>query len=219
VARRLVRAAAVGPGDLVFDLGAGAGAITLPLARTGARVLAVERDPRVAHRLAADLEQHDNVRVITGDALSVPLPGRPFVVVANIPFAITTAIVRRLVGSPMTGAHLVVERGAARRLCAAVPGRPELLGWQAAVEFQWLWPVPAHCFRPPPAVDGAVLRMRRRPQPPPRELASLLRYAFRSPHAPASRVVGRAAARRAGIEPGTPVLAVTATQWLATLRP
>jgi 23S rRNA (adenine-N6)-dimethyltransferase len=219
VARRLVRAAAVGPGDLVFDLGAGGGAITLPLARTGARVVAVERDVRVARRLDAHLERHDNVRVITGDALTVPLPGRPFVVVANIPFAITTAVVRRLIASPMSGAHLVVQRGAARRLSAAAPGRPELLGWQAAFDFQRLWSVPAHCFRPSPAVDGAVLRMRRRPQPPPRELASLLRYAFRSPHAPASRVLGRAVARRAGITPGTPIIAVTATQWLATLRP
>lgn len=219
MARRVVRAADVRPGDLVVDLGAGAGAITVPLARTGARVLAVERDGRVARRLAAHVEPHQNVRVVIGDALSIPLPGRSFVVVANIPFAITAALVRRLVASPMSGAHLVVERGAALRLCASAPGRSEPLAWQAAFEFQRLWPVPAHCFRPPPAVDGAVARLRRRPQPPPRELAALLRYAFRSPHAPASRVVGRAAARRAGIEPGTPILAVTATQWLAALRP
>jgi 23S rRNA (adenine-N6)-dimethyltransferase len=139
-------------------------------------------------------------------------------VVANIPFAITAAVVRRLVDTPMSGGHLVVEEGAARRFCAAAPGRVELLAWQAVFEFRRLWPVPARCFRPPPAVDAAVLRLRRRAQPPPGELTALLRRAYRFPDAPASRVVGRAAARRAGIEPGAPVVAVTASQWLAVLR-
>src|SRR5262245_27577607 len=80
LATRLVRQSPVGPHDLVFDLGAGLGAITAPLARIGARIIAVERDPRLAARLTRRLADHPNVSVITADALTVPLPRRPYLV-------------------------------------------------------------------------------------------------------------------------------------------
>jgi 23S rRNA (adenine-N6)-dimethyltransferase len=164
-ARRLVRAAGITADDLVFDLGAGRGAVTLPLACTGARVIAVERDPRLAARLARRVAGLPNVSVVAGDALTVPLPGRPYRVVANIPFGITTALLRRLLGTRLAGADLVVELGAGRRLAAARPDRAELVRWRARFDIA-LGPVlPARCFRPPPAVDAVVLRLRRRRQP------------------------------------------------------
>jgi 23S rRNA (adenine-N6)-dimethyltransferase len=161
LAARLVRDAAVDPADLVFDLGAGFGALTLPLARTGARVVAVERQPWVARALAARTARYPNVTVVTGDAMEVPLPRRPFRVVANIPFAITTGLLRRLVASRMAAADLVVEAGAARRLTADADRR-ELAAWHRRFEFTVAGVIPARCFRPPPRVDAAILRLRRR---------------------------------------------------------
>jgi 23S rRNA (adenine-N6)-dimethyltransferase len=162
VARRLVHAAGITAADLVLDLGAGRGAVTLPLDRTGARVIAVERDPRLAARLERRVAGLPNVSVVAGDALTLPLPRRPYRVVANIPFGIGTALLRRLVASSLSGADLVVQLGFGRRLAAARPDRPEVVRWRVPFDVT-LGPVlPARCFRPAPAVDAVVLRLRRR---------------------------------------------------------
>jgi 23S rRNA (adenine-N6)-dimethyltransferase len=218
VGARLVRQSPVTPGDLVLDLGAGAGALTVPLARMGARVIAVERDERAARRLVGRMARYPNVTVVSGDALTVPLPHRPYLVVANIPFGVTTALLRRLLDSPLTAADLVVERGAGRLLTAARPGRAELLCWQTAFRLSRGATLPSTAFRPPPSVDALVLRVRRRPQPPPAGLGTLLRHAYRSAAAPIGRVVGRAAARQAGLDPHLPVAQLTADDWLSLGR-
>jgi 23S rRNA (adenine-N6)-dimethyltransferase len=218
VAARLVRQSPVTPGDLVLDLGAGAGALTLPLARTGARVIAVERDERTARRLTGRVAAYPNVTVVAADALTVLLPRRPYLVVANIPFGITTALLRRLLDSPLTAADLVVERGAGRLLTAARPGRAELLRWQATFRLTRGATLPAAVFHPRPTVDALVLRIHRRPQPPPAQLTTMLRRAYRSATAPIGRVVGRTAARQAGLDPRLPVAQLTADDWLSLAR-
>lgn len=169
VARRLVGAAALGPGDLVLDLGAGPGTLTLPLARTGARVIAVERDPRLARKLARRTADDPAVRVVEADLRTVPLPRRPYAVVANLPFATGTDLLRRLLGdgrSALTGADLLVEWGFARRLtdagAAHGSGGAEVARWHRRWRLDLVGRVPATAFSPPPRVDAAHLSVRRR---------------------------------------------------------
>jgi 23S rRNA (adenine-N6)-dimethyltransferase len=162
LARRLVRDADVHATDLVLDIGAGLGAVTRPLARTGARVIAVERDQRTARRLATRTAELSNVTVITGDALLVPLPHRPYRVVSNIPFAITIALLRRLVDSRLVAADLVVEKRTGWRLAGGPAGRRDLARWHRRFGFTLGPVIPAHGFHPAPSVDAVVLRLRRR---------------------------------------------------------
>lgn len=159
----LVRQADVRPGELVLDIGAGLGALTRPLLAAGARVVAIERDPRIAARLARRTAGAVGLTVVTGDALAVPLPRRPYRVVANIPFSITTPLLRRLVDSPLVAADLVVELAAGRRLAspAVAAARPELGRWHRRCEFSLGPVIPPHRFRPPPSVPAVVLRLRR----------------------------------------------------------
>ena len=100
LAAELVEQAGVGAGDLVVEIGAGTGVLTEALARRAGRVVAVEYDPRLAERARARLAGFGNVRVVTADALALPMPRRPFRVVANLPFGSTAAILRRLLGDP-----------------------------------------------------------------------------------------------------------------------
>ena len=159
-ARRLVAASGVGRGDLVLDIGAGLGALTLPLIASGAQVIAVEAHPTRAARLRARFGPR--VVVVVADASDLRLPRRPFHVVANPPFAITSTLLRRLVhpGSRLRSAHLVLHEPAARRW--ASPRAPAAARWQRSFTVTLGPPVPRTAFQPPPSVSTRVLMLRRR---------------------------------------------------------
>ena len=107
-ADRLVEASPVRSGDVVVDLGAGDGALTRPLARTGCRVLAVELHPARAAALR-DRFADSEVAVLELDAAAFRWPGHPFRVVANPPYAGVNALVRRLIAiRHLRSADLVV---------------------------------------------------------------------------------------------------------------
>jgi len=101
--------------------------------------VAVECDPRLAERARGRLARFGNVRVVTADALTLPVPRRPFRVVANLPFGSTAAILRRLLGDPRTRlerADLIVQEEAARRYAAGRPATPETIAWGAWYELR-----------------------------------------------------------------------------------
>jgi 23S rRNA (adenine-N6)-dimethyltransferase len=142
-------------GDLVVDVGAGHGAITARLLAAGARVVAVELHPERA-RVLRNRFADARVVVVQADAGDLRLPRRPFRVVANPPFAVTSALIRRLVapGSHLVAADLVVGRHAARRWLATRPAGP--------FDVRVLHALSRSAFVPRPQVDAVVLRIERR---------------------------------------------------------
>jgi 23S rRNA (adenine-N6)-dimethyltransferase len=160
-AYRVVVDAGISPGDLVVDLGAGTGSLTDPLVRAGARVLAVELHPGRVAALRRRFEGHD-VTVVYADALHVRLPSRPFRVVANPAYAISSPLLRRLLarGSAMWSADLVLQRAVVNRY--AVGSRRGEQHWRRRYVAELGMRLPRRAFSPPPVVDSAVLRLRRR---------------------------------------------------------
>lgn len=141
---------------MVLDLGAGTGSLTAPLLARGARVVAVELHPGRVARLREQFD--DGVTVVHGDIRELRLPHRPFRVVANPPYAVTTELVWLLLSSPrLVSADLVLQRAAVRRF-AARPPRGE---HRRRFRLEAGMPVPRRAFDPPPHVDSAVLRIRR----------------------------------------------------------
>jgi 23S rRNA (adenine-N6)-dimethyltransferase len=151
-AARVVAAAGVRPGELVLDVGAGEGALTAHLVRAGARVVAVELNPR---RAAVLRERFPGITVVCADAVSIPLPRRPFRVVANPPYGISSSLLRTLLapGSSLVAADLVLQRAAVRKYAAGAARRFSLTVGLT---------LPRRAFLPPPHVDSAVLVVRRR---------------------------------------------------------
>jgi 23S rRNA (adenine-N6)-dimethyltransferase len=160
VAQRLVADAGLPRRALVLDVGAGLGAITLPLVDAGHRVVAVEAHP---DRAAALRDRFDGrVTVVRADAADLRLPRRPFHVVANPPFSITSALLRRLLhpGSRLLSALLVLDERAVRRWTG--PSAPAANTWAGRFVVEPGRPVSRSAFSPPPAVGSRVLVVRRR---------------------------------------------------------
>jgi 16S rRNA A1518/A1519 N6-dimethyltransferase RsmA/KsgA/DIM1 with predicted DNA glycosylase/AP lyase activity len=201
----------------VVEAGAGTGALTAALLAAGARVQASERDPqrvealrtRFAAALAAGAFQ-----LHPGDALGQRLPAGPWLAVANPPFALTAALLRRWLldaATPPSGITLVLQREAAQKLCGDPTGghtrSSALLG--AAGSAHVVLRLPRDATTPPSRVDLAVWCWRARPGGAAggelRQLDRLLERAFAGPHTVADALRGVASAiqlRRQGAELG-----------------
>ena len=168
--QRLVKAETCGP---IIELGAGDGALTRPLARLGRPVSALEIDPRRARRLALNIrvgaaDPEAPIEVVCADVMRHRFPDTPHTVVGNIPFHLTTAIIRRLLAESAwnwTCAVLIVQWEVARRR-AGVGGASMLTAsWWPWYDFRLVRRIPATSFRPVPSVDAGLMTMHRRPIP------------------------------------------------------
>jgi 23S rRNA (adenine-N6)-dimethyltransferase len=157
----VVAAAGVLPGDLVVDVGAGDGALTRPLVEAGARVLAVELHPGRCETLRARFTG-EPVTVVHVDAGLLRWPRQPFRVVANPPYAVWRALLRQLLtrDSRLLSADVVLQRRVVRRIVEEAGSSRGTGGREYS--FERGLAVPRTDFRPPPRVDSAVLRIRRR---------------------------------------------------------
>jgi 23S rRNA (adenine-N6)-dimethyltransferase len=172
-------------------------------------VWAVELDPAALRQLETRFGADPRVEIVAGDARLLPLPTEPFAVVANLPFAVGTAILRRLLcdpGVPLVQLDAIVEWGLAAKRTAVWPSTMLGCSWGAWHELSLVRRVPHVCFTPPPSVDAAVLRATRRRQPlvPPKEAGAYeaeLRRAF-AVRGPLDRILPRRLVHRAALELG-----------------
>jgi 23S rRNA (adenine-N6)-dimethyltransferase len=161
----MVKAAA--PEGLVLEPGSGTGALTLALAEAGARVVGYEIDPLLAGRLAARTRGNPAIDVVRGDFTAARAPREPFAVVGNIPYSVTSAIVDWCLRAPgLTAATLLTQREYARKRTGGY-GRWSLVTVESWPWFSWRLgdTIGRESFRPVPAVDSAILLVRRRPEP------------------------------------------------------
>jgi 16S rRNA (adenine1518-N6/adenine1519-N6)-dimethyltransferase len=261
--REIVGAAALGPDDVVVEVGPGLGVLTWELLHQASEVVAVELDKRLAARLrsefAAALEpaQAARLRVVQGDILDLPplallhqagllaAPAAgavpPYSVVANLPYAITSPVLRHFLEATPPPRRLVVlvQWEVAQRIVAA-PGRLSILAHavQMYAEPEIVARVAAGSFEPPPAVDSAVLRLHVRPAPAVdvadlHDFFRVLKAGFSQPRKKLSnalpgglRAIGEAGQREhavealeaAGVAPERRAETVTLAEWAAIYR-
>ena len=171
----IVHAAELTPGEPVLEVGPGIGTLTQGLAQSGADVTAIELDRRLLEVLDTTLSSYDNVRIIHGDVLKLDVPSimnhKPFKVVANLPYYITTPIIMSLLESKLPIERLVVmvQKEVALRMVAK-PGTKDYGALSVAVQYYTepdiVLDVPPKSFLPAPAVTSSVIRCVLRDKPP-----------------------------------------------------
>lgn len=148
----------------IVEIGPGHGALTRPLMGLGRPLTSVEIDARAVRVLRRSLE--DGVEVVHADFLRWRLPSSAHVIVGNVPFHLTTAILRKLLHAPgWTDAVLVVQWEVARRRAGVGGATMMTAQWWPWFEFTVLKRVPQEAFHPRPAVDGGLLVLARRATP------------------------------------------------------
>ena len=173
----LTAAAGVTKDDDVLEIGPGCGSLTAHLCDAAGHVLAVELDERLIPLLNAFMAEKKNLTVVQGDVMALDLNRltgglrKPFAVVANIPYYITTPLIRLLLsgGLPVSRLALMVQQEVADKILA-LPGDeawgPLSILCQYHCEPRLAVKVPAERFTPPPKVDSAFVVLPRREKPP-----------------------------------------------------
>jgi 16S rRNA (adenine1518-N6/adenine1519-N6)-dimethyltransferase len=179
--RKIVTAAEITSDDFVLEVGPGLGSLTRYLAATAQTVVAVELDDRMLPTLHETLAPFENVQIVLGDILeqdptkllelepktrdgqssSVSDP-RSYKVVANIPYYITSALIRHLLEAKDQPQSMIltVQQEVARRICEQPPNMSLLtLSVQVYGEPKIAVKIPAGAFYPPPKVDSAVVKI------------------------------------------------------------
>ena len=230
---RLVRAARPDPDTLLLEVGAGRGQLTRALAVRCRHLVAYEVDPAAAAELARVCATVPNVTHRQADFLAAVPPGEPFDVVGNIPWSLTSAVVRWCLAAPgLRAATLLTQAEYARRRSGDY-GRWTRLTVSTWPEFGWrlVGRVPRTAFRPVPGVDAGILRVERRPEallspgalPAYRRMVEL---GFDGAGGSLAASLGRryprarvaAALRAARLDATTPVGHVWPEQWLVLFR-
>lgn len=166
ILEKIANAAEIQKDDHVLEIGAGLGSLTRYLAVSAKQVTAVELDPDLLPPLKAVLTPYQNVKVIHGDILELSISeiiAQPnYLVVANIPYNITSAIIRYLLESNPKPRRIVltIQKEVAERICAQ-PGNLSLLALSVQVYGRpsLVSRIPANAFHPAPKVDSAILRI------------------------------------------------------------
>lgn len=155
--------------DTVYDIGAGSGIISAALAGRCKQVIAIEHDTRLIATLRDNLSRYDNVAIEQGDVLTYRFPTAPYKIFANIPFHLSSPIVRKLTESdnPPKAIYLIVQKQFAQKLLMDTTSFTGQIGAAIAPLFSTRvrYKLQRTDFSPPPAVDTVLIEIKLRDKP------------------------------------------------------
>lgn len=167
--KELLGHTSIKPVDTVIDIGAGSGVITSVLASRVSKVIAYEIDPRMAKKVRAAMTEHPHVQVIEKSFLDTTLPNDTYKIFANIPFHLSSPIIRKLTeaNNPPAAIYLIVQKQFAQKLLIDTDKFTGLLGAHIAPRFtaRIRKTLQRTDFWPHPAVDTVLVELLLRETP------------------------------------------------------
>lgn len=163
--KQIVRTANLQSKDIILEIGPGIGTLTQELAKKVKKVIAVEKDPKMCEILRETLKDFKNIEIIPGDILKTAhcsLPATRYKVVANLPFYITSPVIRKFLeaAKPPKEMILTIQKEVAQRICAKPPKMNLLaVSVQFYAKTKIISYISKESFWPSPKVDGAILKI------------------------------------------------------------
>lgn len=223
-----IKHAKLTPQDIVLDIGAGKGFITVHLLRNARRVIAIEKDIALARHLRRRFSFSTSVDIIACDFQKFAIPQTPFKVVSNIPFGITSEILRILMFDKIetfSGGSIILQLESARKLFSEKIFNPLLVVYKTFYSITLLYKIPPESFMPPPTVSCALLKIQRITPALEYELKdkylAFVSLLLRKPEQKVSRALKtlfrktqiRLISRKFGINLNNQIVCLTADQW------
>jgi len=163
ILNKIIESADIKPGDIILEVGPGIGALTQKLAENGGKIIAVEKDKTMIEILKETTKNFNNIKIINADILKYQLPTTNYKVVANIPYYLTSPLIRKFLESknPPQEIILMVQKEVAQRICSKPPDMSLL---SVSVQFyanpKIIFYVLKSCFWPAPKVDSAIIKIK-----------------------------------------------------------
>jgi 23S rRNA (adenine-N6)-dimethyltransferase len=208
--------------DIVYDIGAGSGVISSVLSSRCKQVIAVEIEPRTAATLRRNMKRYPNVQVKQGDFLQLALPDAPYKVFSNIPFHLSSGIVRKLTQAPHPpqAAYLIVQKQFANKLLPEHSGFSSQLGMSIGPWFsvRIRKRLKRTDFWPFPNVDSVLIELKPRAEPllETRLASSYRKYIAENFSSPL--LFSKAPLAKISIPPETRPSQLTVHQWVALFQ-
>ena len=169
---QIVAAAEIKKSDTIIEIGPGFGTLTQELAGTGAKIIAIEKDPKMILILKETLADYKNIKIIQADARNIGFGNlylKKYKIVANLPYNIATFLIRQwleLKNLPEL-MILMIQKEVAKRICAKPPHMNLLaVSTQFLAIAKIIGYVPAEAFWPKPKVDSAIIKITPKKSPP-----------------------------------------------------
>lgn len=186
-----IRIAKLKENDIVLDIGAGKGFLTVHLARQRTRVIAIENDKILVGILQKKFAHIPNVKIISKDFLDVRISCSGFKVVSNIPYGITSSILKSLMFDHVAnfkGGSLVMQLEPARKLFSEKVFTPYTLFYHTFFDLKLVYEIGPESFMPPPKVKSALLKIEKKEAPVhdvlKEKYLTFLSYLLQKPHLP-----------------------------------
>lgn len=160
-----IRLAEIQNDDLVLDIGAGCGFLTVHLVRHSGHVIAIENDPCLVAELGSKFAFIKNLTIVDLDYRKFLIPQKQFKVVSNIPYGLTSYILKSLMYSNtefFEKGSLIMQSEAARKLFQRRVFNPYVQFYHTFYDLELVYTVPPDSFMPPPTVQSALVRISRR---------------------------------------------------------
>ncbi len=162
ILKKIINAADLSSEDTVLEIGPGLGILTIELAKRAEQVIAIEKDKKLCEILKDVLKNYENVEIINQDALSYELRVTSYKLIANLPYYITSPVIRKFLEAEHKPELMVlmVQKEVAQRICAKPPhmnllavavqfyAKPEIISYVSKKSF---WPTPK--------VDSAIIKI------------------------------------------------------------